>query len=326
MRPANLSLELLQTFVAVVATGGDAMEASRRLGINQPSMSKRLRPLQHAGRRLRKPWLVRVGKKWELTEEGQKILPAVEDVIRRMERLRDAVAAARSPQLLVGCGQEAVAGFVLDAVRLFRRRLPEARFRILTQRGTERVEGVANGFLDLAVVTHSPEQVQAEARRPLHVEELFEDPLVLVCAEQAPWAAAFRKLPDSVPARALTSFPLVLPEPDASLRKELDRRLRSADVEGDLQVVLEVGGWRALLAYVRAGIGVGLVPQSLLVPRRAGLLVKSPAAALAPANTVRLICRYDPDHPDQLDLPRAGEVFCKALRKAVARFLRRAGK
>src|SRR4051794_15015419 len=47
-RPVSLSPELLQTFVEVIRHDGDAVAAAKTLGINQPSMSKRLAQLQHA--------------------------------------------------------------------------------------------------------------------------------------------------------------------------------------------------------------------------------------------------------------------------------------
>src|SRR5262245_41101056 len=139
-RVASLPVELLQTFAEIARTGGDAMEAARRLEINQPSMSKRLKPLQHAGRRLPRPWLVKVGKTWVLTEEGKRVLPAVEDLVRRMERLADAIKAGRSPRLTFACGQEAAGGFVLQAVRRFRETRPDAPFRVATLRGEARIE------------------------------------------------------------------------------------------------------------------------------------------------------------------------------------------
>ena len=46
---ATLSFDLLKTFVILVNQGGDAARAMRELGLNQPTMSKRLRHLQHAG-------------------------------------------------------------------------------------------------------------------------------------------------------------------------------------------------------------------------------------------------------------------------------------
>ena len=58
-RPATLTPELLNTFVTLVRLGGDAGAAKAKLGIEQPSMSKRLRYFQYPGPLIRKPWLDR---------------------------------------------------------------------------------------------------------------------------------------------------------------------------------------------------------------------------------------------------------------------------
>ena len=72
-RQASLSIDLLRTFLLLIKEEGDAASTARILGINQPSMSKRLGLLQHAGRALRRPWLVRKGKTWLATEEGRRV-------------------------------------------------------------------------------------------------------------------------------------------------------------------------------------------------------------------------------------------------------------
>jgi DNA-binding transcriptional LysR family regulator len=110
----------------------------------------------------------------------------------------------------------------------------------------------------------------------------------------------------------------VLPEPDSTLRQEFDRRLRESKITDDWDVVLEVGGWQALLAYVREGLGVGLLPRSVWAAQPRGLLTKGLAPDLAPPNVLRLVCRHDPEHPDQLDLTEAGHKFLEALREAAA--------
>src|SRR5262245_15635420 len=124
-RPVSLSPELLQTFVAVVGHDGDAVAAADELGINQPSMSKRLAQLQHAGKVLRRPWLDRRGKTWVLTDEGRRVLPSAEDLVHRYEQLRKFADAAVPPGLSVACGQDAAGGVVLAAVRRFRSAYPD---------------------------------------------------------------------------------------------------------------------------------------------------------------------------------------------------------
>lgn len=317
-RPVSLSPELLQTFVAVVAHDGDAVAAAEDLGINQPSMSKRLAQLQHAGRVLRRPWLERRGKTWVPTEEGRRVLPSAEDLVHRYEQLRKFADAAVPPGLSVACGQDAAGGLMLAAVRRFRAAFPEHPVRVTSPRGPVRIEGVASGLYELALVTHTPTQIHEIARRKLHVEDLYADPLVLAAAPSAPFAEAFGKLVEGrIRAKTLAAFPLVLPEPCSGLRQEFEVKLREGGFAGAVHAVVETGGWAVALEYVREGFGVGLLPRSVAA-KGEGLLVKVPDRDAVPANTVRLICRHRFDADGGLDLTDRGRAFRDALRATAA--------
>ena len=183
-------------------------------------------------------------------------------------------------------------------------------------RGQQRIEGVASGALDLAVITHDAEQVRAAARRPLLVEELFDDALILACPADSEWAATFRKLPaDPVTKRLLPGLPLVLPDADSGIRQAFDARLREAGVLRQLDVAVEVGGWRAILACAKAGLGVGLLPRSVLVGE--SMLVRPLHGSINPANRVRLIGRALPG-TEEPDLSETALHFRDALRAAAA--------
>ena len=135
-------------------------------------------------------------------------------------------------------------GMVREALRLFQREHPQTRLRISTLRGRARIEGVSNGSLDLAIVSHDEPSIAEIARRPLHVEPLVSHGLALVCAQDSPWIRAVRALPkDAVPARALTEFPLIVPEPDAGIRKDIDRG--SASRRASEQAEHRPGSWVA---------------------------------------------------------------------------------
>jgi DNA-binding transcriptional LysR family regulator len=277
-------------------------------------MSKRLAFLQHAGRILRRPWLERVGKSWRLTDEGRRVLPAVEELVHRYRLLTEAIEEVR-PEVVFACGTTGAAGSVREAVRLFRSRRPDATFRISTRPAAARVDGVANGSLDMAAVRLGQQEVLERARRPLHVEELHDDPLVLVAVPQVAGYDEFQGLTDkAVTPKALTRFPLVLPEPDAGLRKEFDRRCRDAGVADRLKVVVEVGPCPTALTYVRDGVGVGLIPRSV-IQGQTGFTIKALPAKLSPANTIRLICRKRAG-TDDLDLSEGAVEFMQALRDA----------
>lgn len=282
-----LTPELCRTFVALSRHDLSLTRAAAELGVNKATLSKRIAPLV-AGEppHLPRPWLAKRGKRFELTDEGRLMLPVAREHAERWERFVAFAAADRGPALSVACGQEAAGGTMLLAAKAFRQAHPAAAVKIAVVRGRRRVEGVAGGLYDLALVTQTPADVRATGRRDLVVELLHRDDLVLACGVRSPWAAAFDR-PDPVPADELGDWPLVLPEADAAIRKQWDEKVgRQARAPA---VAVEVGGWRVMLGYVLAGFGVGLLPASLA--REAGSKVRwrPLVPALRPANVVSTV-------------------------------------
>ena len=333
-RPSQLSFDLLETFLRVAEAGGDAAAAARQLDINQPSMSKRLAVLQRSGPLLPQPWLARRGKTWRLTAEGERVLEAVREMVRRREQLQDFIAARADdlPDVSVACGQEAVTDLVLPAVKRFRRRRPHGLVRVATPPGKDRVAGVATGVYDLALVTHEPErqpidELERIARRPLYVEALLEDRPVLAAARgggdegKAAWRRRFVQLPadEPAPAAALAGLPLILPERGRGRREQFDRWARAAAI-GPLDVVVEVGGWAAILAYAAAGLGVGLATERSAARFLRGggrLEVRRLDEAAFPPDAVRLVAPKA-HRDDRPRLSPAAEEFREGARETVA--------
>ncbi len=316
-RSVSLSFELLQTFVSLVRHDGEAAAVMRELGLEQPTLSKRLKYLQHAGPLLERPWLVREGKTWKLTAEGQKVWPAVEELVNRYENLHTFVEEGGKPDgaapVHFACGQAMAAGLVRRALLEFRTNHPEGRLRITTLRGRARIEGVSNGSLDLAVVTHDEPSILAIARRPLYIEPLVTYRLALVCASGTKWESKLRSLPKvGAPLEAFGSFPLILPEPDAGIRKGLDEVLRSHGLPGKLDIALEIGGWATILSYVRDGFGVGLVSEGAL-DDPTGLIVRPLDRSTFSPISVKLICRRLAGSGEELDLSEVAMNWRRCL-------------
>ncbi len=322
-RSVSLSFELLQTFVSLIRHEGEAAAVMRELELNQPTLSKRLRYLQHAGTLLDRPWLVREGKTWKLTDEGHKVWPAVEELVDQYQNLQTFVDLGGEPEgssrIRFACGQQMVGGLVRRALHEFGKKHPDALIRISTLRGRARIEGVSNGSLDLAIVTHDEPSILEIARRPLHVKLLVTYRLALVCASDSKWASKLRSLPKAgVPPEALAACPLILPEPDAGIRKGLDEVLRSHGLVNKLDIALEIGGWAAILAYVRDGFGVGLVSEGALEGTK-GLTVRSLDRTSFAPTEAKLICRRQAGSRVELDLSEHAlawkDVVCRIARQ-----------
>ncbi len=322
-RVSRLSFELLETFVRLVDNDGRASLTARQLGVNAASMSKRLARLHRVGPLIRRPWLARAGKRWRLTKEGRELLPAAQDLVRRYDRLREALEGAEAgpPPVAFACGQQTAADFVCEAVARMYQRHPDVRLRITTLRGLARVQGVVNGSLDLALVSWRPEAIEEAAGRPLYTEDVFEDPLLLAVgrAARADWARRFAELPEAaVGARDAATFPLILPGPDADTRRQLDRAFRDAGVRDRLQVALEIGGWPAVLAYCRRGLAAAVVPLSAQAGQAERFRVRRRDPRRFAPRVTRLICRRLPGSPPRPDLTPHAALFADLLREAAA--------
>ena len=312
-RTSRISPELLDTFITVLESDGDASRAAEKLNINQPSMSKRLALLQRPGPLLSQPWLVRQGKSWKATAEGERVRAAARDMIHRYDQFQSLLinGAGDVPDLSLACGREAVKDVVLLAVKRFRKQYPHWRIRISTPTGKERMEGVATGVYDMAIITQEPqaglspeeqtmEQLDPSSRRPLFHEALFEDRFVLAAGMKpgkdegkTNWHRRFLQLPEDqpVPATVLTGLPLIVPEPGRGRRVQLEHWARAAGMS-PLDVVLEMGGWEAILHYAAAGLGIAFATERAtenFMKEHGRLQVRRLDEAKFPPDAVRLI-------------------------------------
>ncbi len=321
-RPVSLSLELLRTFLTLHRRDGDAALTARDLGINQPSMSKRLGYLQHSSPILPRPWLVREGKTWKLTEEGEAVLPAVEEIVALYAQLQEYVddPDRRTSQIRFACGQTMAGTLLRAAIEAFRNRseYAQVRLRLNTIRAEDRIKRVASGSLDLAAVHLDVEAILEIARRPLYVRPLTSERLILVSRWDVPWKEHLAKLETGkVKPKHLEGLPLLLPEPDSSPRRCFDAAMRTRAKPGQLDILLEVGGWSTLLGYVRDGLGVGVVGETAIAPNATDevhdlVMFGLDSRIFLPMQS-RLIARRLQGNPEEPDLASEARAFMEML-------------
>jgi DNA-binding transcriptional LysR family regulator len=276
--------------VLLIKHDGSVTKTAQELGLNKASVSKQIRPLVLGTPPwLPRPWLMKQGKRFVLTDEGRAMLPAATEHSERWRRFSAFASLGNTPGLTVACGQESAGTVVLKAATAFRRQHPSAPFRIAVVRGRRRIEGVANGLYDLALVTHNPGAIREIARREVILDPLADDVLMLACSPKSPWAAKFADAKRPITFKEMQDWPMVLPEAESAIRKQWDERMQRQKAMQVPRAAVEVGGWRVLLGYVLADFGVGLLPHSIIAAAGAKLLSRPLPETLRPANHLYLV-------------------------------------
>ena len=304
-----LTPELCRTFLAIEQCGGSLTAAAIQLDDDKANLSKRIRPLVNGlPPHLPRPWLHKDGKKFRLTDEGRKMIGPAKELLERWQNFVSFANAGRLPGLTIACGQEAAGSIVLEAATRFRKTHRDVLFKIVVVRGRRRIEGVANGLYDVALVTNAKPEIDNIARRETMIHSLEDDELVLACGAKSQWAAAFAT-ETPVKLDELQSWPLVLPEADSALRQQFDELLRRRNAAAN--VAMEVGGWQVALRYVIAGFGVGLLPKSVVAEAASRVKLRPLEKILRPMNRVQIVTLPTPANAELVT------AFVEELRAAI---------
>ncbi|NVO13186.1 MAG: LysR family transcriptional regulator [Rhodoplanes sp.] len=244
-----MNLDDVRAFVAVVDTGSVG-KAARCLNLTQPAISRRVQRLEET---LGITLLDRESKPARATRAGESAYRRCIALLRAAEALaRDSRSTIAAGPLRVGLTlalSEAVLASAIEAVRDL---CPAVSLRLVADRSAVLRRQVADGQLDAAVVAERPE-------RPLdtaHATPLGTERVLVVVPTDSP-------LPDRIAVADLAGQRWVINPDGCGFRAQLDRAL--ADRGAPVEVVAETWGAGLQLALIARGIGIGLIPERLLV-------------------------------------------------------------
>ncbi len=182
-----MTLHQLKIFDAV-AEHLNITQASRKVRISQPSVTKQLRLLE---RECGSKFYVKNGRGIRLTEEGRLFQVAVKPILEQTEKLKttftNRVAEARSENLIVGSTPSPAGFFLPAALKSFVQLHPTVHPTLRTGYPQAIEEMVLNGEVEIALNTRLPTHPQIVGE-PIHSEDI-----VAVVAAKHPLATK-RKL------------------------------------------------------------------------------------------------------------------------------------
>ncbi len=227
--------------------------AAKKLGLSQPAVSLQIQSLEQ---QLGVELFRRTGRRVEVTEAGQTLIPMARQMIGLSNRIEETMCALRGKivgRLVIGCGATPAQYILPRLILLFRQRHPEVHIQLQMMQAEEVLEKVLSQEIHLGVLSHRPRH------RSIRVRDFMEDETVLLVPVNHPWAN-----------RTKVSIHNLLRE-DVTLLKEHDQHSSEslwaamadvADPYEFLQAVIELGSPEAAISAVEAGMGMAILSKT----------------------------------------------------------------
>ena len=239
----DVNLNSLKIFL-VVATSNSFLEASNKLYISQPAISKSINKLEED---LGVSLFYRANKGVTLTSDGEILLKYVKDsrkLLLACERMLSSNNSLDSGSIVIGAQSHIVRNYLLEKINNFRKLFPNVMFRIVDLSTLELIEGLEKHELDF-VVDASPINTPYNN---LRIQPIYKLDTCFIKSKEN--NKIYNKITD------LEDECIVMPISRSSLRKNLFKSLENVI---DIKPQLEYGTEELIIESVKRNMGIGYV-------------------------------------------------------------------
>jgi LysR family cyn operon transcriptional activator len=247
-----MNLRQLQTLITVADAGGFA-RAAGRLHLSQPAASRQIQALEAE---LGVLLFDRIGRRLQLTSDGEDIVRRGRRLLQEADSLRDRADALKSGltgTLRVGGSPQHIETVLAPFVTRFRRRHPGIEVHFVEDGGARINDRLEHGEVQVVLTTAGNELFSSRLLYPGYA-----------LAVVAPSHPLGRR--SSVDVSELADEPMLLLHRSFGSRGWFDAACHNADVSPP--IVLESGAPHTLMALAASGEGVAIVPSNVSIPRQ----------------------------------------------------------
>jgi DNA-binding transcriptional LysR family regulator len=243
-------LNQLRCFVAV-AEELHFGRAAARLNMTQPPLSRQIQVLEHI---IDAPLLERTSRSVRLTAAGRSFLPEAKRILKLAEtasQVARRIALGKTGSLKIGYTAAAAYGYLPELIGACRQRLPDVDFSLKEMVSGEQLEALSSGQIDIGLLRPPVARPEFATRRVLA------EPLLAAVPKKHPLAAR-----ETLTIKDFDDQPLVMYSPHESryFHDLLVALFTQADVLP--RYVQHLGQIHSILAMVRAGLGISIVPAA----------------------------------------------------------------
>ncbi len=253
-----MNLEQLESFLTVAETGHFTMAAAQ-LHIAQPTLSRQISTLEaELGAEL----FHRARGNITLTAAGETLLPVATRMLADAEQIRfqmHELAGLRRGRVRLGAPPSMCISVVAEVVGPYHRDYPGVDLHLHESGSRYLLSELTHGTLDLAIVVaseHDPSSSESLTHVPLLLEEL-----VVISADRERIASNDQQLT----LQQLAELPQIVFSESYDLRATTMNAYHQQDLMPN--VVLEGAEMDAVLRFVERGLGVAVVPATVLLDR-----------------------------------------------------------
>lgn len=240
------SIRTLKIFAAVVRHGSFSA-AAREVGLTPAAVGLQVRALEDE---MHRALFERSGRTIRLNAAGRDLCEPLEDLLRRYEALVSRPSGdALGGTVIMGALVSALMGSFADALWALKRRHPALEVTLFAGQSADFALRVERGELDAAVVTQPPLRLPAS----LVWRPLYSEPMVLIVPRRPHFA-----LPDD-PHEVLATCPFMRFDRRTWTGHLVDETL--ARMAASVRQGMELNSVEAIVALVRQGFGVSIVPR-----------------------------------------------------------------
>ncbi|OGI46812.1 MAG: LysR family transcriptional regulator [Candidatus Muproteobacteria bacterium RBG_16_65_34] len=246
-----MNIAALRAFLAVAETGSFS-RAAERVFLSQPAISKRIAALEaELGTRL----FDRIGRRAQLTPAGAALLDRARAILRELDDVKRSIANLSGTivgELRLATSHHIGLHRLPPALKRFHQTYPEVRLDLRFMDSEKACAAVAQGEIELAIVTLPPAPLPA-----LRVTRIWDDPLEIVVSPAHPLANRAE-----LQAKALLDYPAILPGPGTYTREIILKAL--GPLRERIQIGMATNYLEVLKMLAAIGLGWSALPRSMI--------------------------------------------------------------
>ena len=231
-------------------------EAARQLHMTQPAVSMQIQSLEQ---RLGVNLFERSGRRIQLSEAGETLMPMARDLVSmslRVEETMKSLGGDVVGHLKLGCSTTAGKYILPQLIARFRRKHPRVQVTVYTSGREPVMDMLCDGMTHISIIS------SLVTCRDAEFKPFFTDRAVLIVPVDHAWASRA-----SIKPQELREADFIMRDDSAGTRQVMMEGLLEHGIHlDDLNAVMELGNAEAIEMAVEEGIGVSIV--SRLVAQR----------------------------------------------------------